>query len=131
MKVSSRKPSKHLPTVEMLRFLAGGVANTILSLALYWALLPTLDYGAAYAISFTVGIFSGYAINTFFVFRTHWSWRKLIAFPLLHLINLLAGLTVIFISINALSIDARLAPVFGIATTLPINFILTRWLIKS
>ena len=115
---------------EVVRFLAGGGANTLLTLACYWMLLHLLPYGAAYTLSFALGIMSSYAINTWFVFRQPWSWAKLLAFPLVHLVNYLAGMAVIWLLIERLGVDARIAPVAAIIATLPLNFLMTRRLVK-
>lgn len=117
--------------MEMLRFLVGGGANTAFSLAVYWLLLAPLGYPAAYTIGFVAGIVSGFAINTFFVFRTRWSWRKLFAFPLVHAVNYACGLFVVWVSVQWLGVDARAAPVIAIAVTLPLNFLLSRRLIRG
>lgn len=125
------KPPAPRLRVEALRFLIGGGVNTLLSLGCYWALLYVLPYGAAYTLSFALGILSSYAINTLFVFRTPWSWRRLMAFPLVHLINYGAGLAVVWASVSLWGVDERLAPVLAIAATLPLNFLLSRWLIRG
>jgi len=117
--------------IEALRFLVGGGVNTLLSLVYYWALLYLMPYGAAYTVSFALGILSSYAINTLFVFRTHWSWRRLMAFPLVHLVNYGVGLAVVWASVSLLGLDERVAPLVAIAVTLPLNFLLSRWLIRG
>jgi putative flippase GtrA len=116
---------KHM-TAEVLRFVVGGGANTLLSYAIYWLLLLWLSYPLAYTISYGAAILTGFAINTLFVFRTRWSWRKLAAFPLLQLLNYLMGLGVVAICIRYIGVDVRLAPVLATVVVLPVNFLLTR-----
>ena len=117
--------------MEMIRFLVGGGANTALSLAIYWMLLGLTGYPVAYTLAFAAGILSGFAINTFFVFRTRWSWRKLFAFPLVHAANYACGLFVVWACVQLAGVDARVAPVIAIAVTLPLNFLLSRRLIRG
>ena len=51
------------------------------------------DVAAAFANgSFAVGIMLGYAINTWFVFRVPWNWKKMVAYPLVYLIQYVVGL---------------------------------------
>lgn len=122
--------SYHLRS-EAFRFLIGGFVNTALSLLCYWALLPFVAYGVAYTLSFVLGVFSSYAINTYFVFRTTWSWKRLLTFPLVHVVNYCAGLFVVWLSIRIFDINAWIAPLIAIAATLPLNFILSRWVIRG
>lgn len=114
-----------------LRFLVGGALNTLATLLVYWSLLNVAGYPIAYTISFCVGILSGFAINTVFVFQVPWAWRKLLAFPLVHGVNYLCGLIVVAASIRVFGIAAWIAPLVAIAFTLPINYLLTRFVISG
>lgn len=120
---------KHI-SAEALRFLIGGGLNTLLSYAIYWLLLPWLSYPFAYTLSYAAAILTGFAINTWFVFRTPWSWRKLAAFPLVQLLNYLLGLGAVTACIRYVGIDVRMAPVLATLIVLPVNFLLTRGLLR-
>ncbi len=117
-------------SAEALRFLIGGGFNTLLSYAIYWLLLPWLSYPFAYTVSYAAAILTGFTINTRFVFRATWSWRKLAAFPLVQLLNYLMGLGTVAFCIRYLGIDARIAPVLATVVVLPANFLLTRGLMR-
>lgn len=114
-----------------LRFLIGGGTNTLFSYALYWLLLPWMPYAWAYTVSYALAILSGFAINTWFVFRTRWSWGRLAAFPLIHVVNYLASLLIVWIAIEAFGAPKQVAPVLATILVLPLNFILTRRLIHK
>lgn len=116
---------------EVLRFLLVGGFNTLATLCIYWLLLPLVGYAVAYSISFVMGVLSGYALNTWLVFKTHWSWRRLMAFPLVHVVNYVLGMGVIWMAVDVLGLDARLGPVAAVLVTLPVNFFLTRRLIAG
>lgn len=116
---------------EALRFLVGGGVNTLAAYGVYWILLQWLTYPIAYTVSYAAGILTGFAINTWFVFRTPWSWRKLMAFPLVHVVNYTAGMAVVWASIRLLGVPEPWAPVLATIVTLPLNFLLTRLLIRS
>lgn len=120
---------KHI-SAEALRFLVGGGLNTLLSYAIYWLLLPWLNYSVAYTVSYAAAILTGFAINSRLVFRIPWSWRKLVAFPLLQLVNYLLGLAAITLCIRFFGVDARIAPVLATIIVLPTNFLLTRGLMR-
>lgn len=114
-----------------LRFLIGGAVNTIATLVAYWLLLTVTSYPIAYTVSFVAGVFTGFAINTVFVFRVPWAFRKLLAFPLIHGVNYLCGMIVVAVSVHVLGIDAWLAPLVAIAVTLPINYLMTKFVIAG
>jgi len=113
-------------SAEAVRFIVGGGVNTLLSYAIYWLLLLWLSYPYAYTVSYVSAIFTGFAINTWLVFRTPWRWRKLAAFPLIQLFNYGLGLGVVSLCVGILNVDARLAPIAATVIVLPVNFLLTR-----
>lgn len=127
----TRSRINRLLSLELVRFVLGGGSNTLISFACYLVLLRWVDYPVAYTLSFALGVLSGYAINTYLVFRATWSWAKLSAFPLVQLANYLAGLLVIWAAVRWLHIDEHFAPLLAIAATIPLNFLLTRALIKG
>lgn len=98
----------------------------MLTYATYWSLLSWCPYPVAYASSFVLGIISGYAINTLFVFRQPWRWRRLLAFPLVHAVNFVAGLGVVWISVRMAGVNPKWAPIVATIVTLPLNFLMTR-----
>lgn len=112
-----------------IRFLLAGAANTASAILIYWLLLRWISYPYAYTVSFAIGILTGYALNTYFVFRKRWSWLRLMVFPSVHLVNYAAGLGIIWIAVSMLGIDQRIAPVISAIATVPINFVMTRWVI--
>lgn len=113
-----------LPTIA--RFLAGGALNTGSTFILYWLLLLVMEYQAAYAISFVTGILLSYVINTKFVFRTDYTLRKLILFPLVYIATYFAGAVVLDVSVSRFGVDARIAPFISICATLPLTYLLSR-----
>jgi Predicted membrane protein len=116
---------------EPVRFLIAGGINTLFTLGLYWLLLNWLSYPMAYTLSFVSGVLSGYALNTYVVFRRRWSWMKLLAFPSVQVVNYLCGLAVIWVAIHWLRVSQMVAPLLATVVVLPINFLLTRRLIRG
>jgi len=116
---------------EALRYLLAGGLNTLFSYALYWALLGLFPYAVAYTVAFCAGILSSYALNTYYVFGGHWSWRKLCAFPVVHVTNYLVGVGVLAFAVQLLDIDPRLAPLLSIAATIPVGFVLSRYILSD
>jgi putative flippase GtrA len=113
-----------LPTIA--RFLAGGALNTGSTFVLYWLLLLVVEYRIAYAISFVAGILLSYVINTRFVFRTDYSLRKVVLFPLVYLLTYFAGAVVLDLAVSRFGVDARFAPFISICATLPLTYLLSK-----
>lgn len=120
-----------IPGGEKTRFLLAGGFNTALTLALYWLLLLFgAPYLYAYTSSFVLGIFTSYLLNTYLVFRTSWSWRKLALFPSVHLVNYLIGTAVVWSWVSRLGLSAEMAPIVATLVVIPASFVMTRFLIK-
>lgn len=114
-----------------IRFLIGGASNTLLAYAIYLLLLYITPYATAYTLSYVIGIISGFAINTYFVFHSKWNWRKFFSFPLIHIFNYIASMGIVVASTEILGIPEQISPIIATATMLPINFILTKALISD
>ncbi len=120
-----------LKNYSAIRFLIGGGANTLLSLMCYWG-LSALGISAqiAYSIAYITTFFTSFAINTYFVFRTSWSWKRLGLFPMVHVVVYVCGLLVVTIC-QRYGVPNFWIPIIALVATLPINFLLTRILMRS
>lgn len=113
------------------RFVAAGVLNTGLSYALYFALLAVLPYRLSYTIAFAFGILLAYVLNRYFVFGTS---RRLLSvglFPLVYLVQFLAGLAIVSFWVEVLAGPQELAPVLAVILTVPVTFLLTRFVFRG
>lgn len=113
------------------RFLASGAFNTLLTLGLYWLLLFALPPQVSYAVSFGAGIVLSYVLNLRYVFRERHSMRKMALFPLIYLLIYGMGATVLHLAIHRVGIPAAVAPLLSIACTVPVSFVLIRWLLAD
>lgn len=114
-----------------LRFLIGGGFTTLTSLIIYWVLLGPLGYAVAYTISYALGYFVSYLVNTYFVFRSRWSLKTLFLFPMVHVVNYICGLGVVWFCVRILGVRQELAPIAAVACTVPLSYVLSRRLIKQ
>jgi putative flippase GtrA len=108
------------------RFLFWGALNTLLSYLVYLGALPFLGYLPAYTLAFIVGVVIGYSLHSRFVFRRSFSWRKLVRFPLVYLAQYAAGISLMWLLIDGLGLDARIAPIAVIVLSVPLSYFLTR-----
>jgi putative flippase GtrA len=115
---------------EALRFLVAGAINTAVTYLLYLALLLLLNYTLAYTITYIAGIALAYLISTKYVFQVGRSARGLALFPLIYIAQYLVGVFVLHVAVETFAVPQQFALLFSIAVTLPMTFLLSRWLLK-
>lgn len=111
---------------EALRFLVVGASNTAVTYALYLALLPVAGYSLAYTIAYAIGIAIAYLLNTQIVFRVGHTLAGLALFPLVYVAQYIAGIVVLYLTINLFRVPKQFALIASIVTTVPITFLLSR-----
>ena len=109
------------------RFLVSGAFNTLVTYLLYLLLLQFLSYRISYTISYAAGIVLAYELNRVFVFKAPRSLASIAATPLIYLLQYCVGLGVVSLWVEYLGLSARIAPLVAIALTVPLTFVLTRW----
>lgn len=109
------------------RFLLSGGFNTVVTYMLYLLLELVLDYRASYTTAFIAGIALAYWLNRIYVFRVKGSRTAATLFPLVYLAQYSTGLMMVSLWVEILGFNARLAPLAAIAVTIPLTYILSRW----
>jgi len=112
--------------LQFLRFLASGGINTALTYGLYLLLLPLLGYLVAYSVAYVLGILLSYWLNSVFVFRQPMNWRSLVRFPLVYVVQYLLTGALLWLFVDQLGIDKRLALLAAIAVTVPVTYLAAR-----
>ena len=115
---------------EFVRFLGVGSFNTIFGYGLYWAMLAIVPYTAAYTLSYVIGVFISYLLNCRFVFQRKPTGSGALRFPLIYVIQYLFGISLLAFCVEKLHWDRRLAAAAVVACSVPITFVLARWIIK-
>ncbi len=118
-------------SAEALRFLLVGAFNAAATYVLYLAALQLMPYRLAYTGAYAAGIVLSYALNTWFVFRAPWSWKRLMAYPLVYLLQYGLGLLCLSLLVERGWVSQELAPLAVVVITLPLTFLATRYLIKG
>jgi len=131
MNASAEKPQSRILklflSARFARFLASGAVNTALSYLLYLALLPFLTYAVSYTVAYVAGIVISYLLNRFFVFREGRGLASAAVFPLVYLVQFLLAQAILWLWVDLAGWDARLAPLAAICLTIPVTFVLSRW----
>ena len=113
------------------RFLAFGIANTLVTYAIYCGLVTLMPAQIAYAIVCALGIALAYAGNVWWVFRVHPRLATAAIYPLLYLLqySLTAGLLEVLTRYG--SLGQRVALAIAIAIVTPLSFFLSRRMLRG
>ncbi len=114
---------------QALRFLIAGCVNTGLTYLIYLIALNFFGYTAAFSISFVIGIFVAFILNSWFVFSAPVLWQKLLQYPFIYLVQYVVGLLLLTALVEKLQLDERVAPIVNVVILVPITFALNRWFI--
>lgn len=116
-----------LASHDKVRFILAGASTTAVSYLLYVLLLLLyMDAKPAYALSYALGIVWSYSVNTVWVFHRTWTWRGLLSFPLVYVVQ--AGLSFLLFAllIDRWSLPELVAPLVIIVLMLPLTYVLGR-----
>ena len=113
------------------RFLVSGALNTALSYAVYLTLLRVISYELAYIASYVLGLGFGYYLNSRWVFSQAGSGLKLALYPLVYLPQLVLGTLLLHFLVESLQIPPSVSAICVIILTVPLNFILVRWVMHQ
>lgn len=116
---------------EILKFIIVGGINTLNYYVVYLLLLKLLhiEYMISHITGFLVAFVISYYLNCYFVYRVKPTWRKFISFPITLNVSLQTVLLYVFVS--WLNLPAEIAPFAGLVITIPITFVLSKWILKD
>ena len=116
--------------MQFARFIVSGAINTGITYGLYLLLLPLLGYLAAYSAAYVAGILLSFWLNSVFVFRQQMSWRGLVRFPLVYVVQYALTAMLLWLLVDTLGISERIALLAAIAVTVPVTFLGARMAIR-
>ena len=114
-----------------VRFLLSGGFNTAVTYVLYLVLLQFFPYWFSYTLTFALGIALAYLLGRYFVFGRPRAGNRIFLFPLVYLVQYLAGLLIVFVWVDVLLWRPTFAPLASMAVTIPATFILTKWVFNA
>lgn len=117
---------------EILKFIIVGGINTLNYYVVYLLLLKLLhiEYMISHITGFIVAFVISYYLNCYFVYRVKPTWRKFISFPITQLVNVSLQTVLLYVFVSWLNLPAEIAPFAGLVITIPITFILSKWILK-
>ena len=116
---------------DFFRFVLVGGINWILTFGIYAMMLLILPYSVSYSIAYLAGIFISYYLNTRFVFKSNFSIRKAVKYPMVYLLQYIAGLVALYAMVDILHVNKLIASPLTIIITIPLTFAMSRWVIKE
>lgn len=118
---------------EILKFIIVGGINTLNYYVVYLLLLKLLhiEYMISHITGFLVAFVISYYLNCYFVYRVKPTWRKFISFPITQTVNVSLQTVLLYVFVSWLNLPAEIAPFAGLIITIPITFILSKWILKD
>ncbi|HEG9309803.1 TPA: flippase GtxA [Staphylococcus aureus] len=118
---------------EILKFIIVGGINTLNYYVVYLLLLKLLhiEYMISHITEFLVAFVISYYLNCYFVYRVKPTWRKFISFPITQIVNVSLQTVLLYVFVSWLNLPAEIAPFAGLIITIPITFILSKWILKD
>lgn len=118
---------------EILKFIIVGGINTLNYYVVYLLLLKLLhiEYMISHITAFIVAFVISYYLNCYFVYRVKPTWRKFISFPITQIVNVSIQTVLLYVFVSWLNLPAEIAPFAGLIITIPVTFILSKWILKD
>ncbi|HDE8251796.1 TPA: flippase GtxA [Staphylococcus aureus] len=118
---------------EILKFIIVGGINTLNYYVIYLLLLKLLhiEYMISHITGFLVAFVISYYLNCYFVYRVKPTWRKFISFPITQIVNVSLQTVLLYVFVSWLNLPAEIAPFAGLVITIPITFVLSKWILKD
>lgn len=117
--------------VEFVRFVVVRAACAVLSYGCYLILLLWMRYEIAYVVAFLVGVGLAYVVSALFVFRQPMRKRSALRFPAVYVIQFLLSLVLLRVAVENLGVPESLALALAVGVTLPLTFLLSRWIVRA
>lgn len=115
---------------EMVRFSIVGVLVTAIHYGVYWLLQLVVNVNIAWTAGYVAGFIVNYYLSAFYIFRKKTSVKNGAGFGMAHVVNYLLQMVLLnfFIWIG---LSAEMAPVGIYAVSIPVNFLLVRFVFKK
>ena len=114
---------------EMIRFSIVGVLVTVIHYVVYWLLLLVIDVNIAWTAGYIAGFVFNYYMSAYFIFRSKTNVKNGAGFSGAHIVNYLLQMVLLNVFIK-IGLSPSMAPVGVYAVSLPVNFLLVRFVFK-
>ena len=116
---------------KLIKFILGGISNTIFSYLTYCLFLIFFNYKLSYFLCFLASIIYTYQINTKLVFRIKSKLKIKYLYFVIYFIQIILGLFLLDIWVNKFLFSKFLAPILNIIFITPVFFLLSYFLSRK
>ena len=122
---------------QFVKFGITGVVNNVISLVVYYIVIfiNSKWYLFGNILGFLVSILNAYFMNSRFVFKNkkeNAPKKQIIKTYITYTLSLLISLLILYISVEKLGIDEKIAPFIALTVTVPLNFLANKfWIYKE
>lgn len=112
-------------------FLVGGGLNTALTYGIYLVLNMFVGYQISYGIAYVCGIVFSYLFNSKLVFEVRRSWKGLLLYPLVYVLQYLGAALLLGFAVESIGIPKEVAPLLIIVLMLPVTYLMSKLILKA
>lgn len=112
-------------------FLAGGCLNTLLTYVIYLLLHIFIGYQISYGIAYACGVVFSYLFNSKLVFEVKRSWKGLLLYPLVYVLQYLGSALLLGFAVESIGIPKEIAPLLVIILLLPVTYLMSNVILKA
>ncbi|PTE73762.1 GtrA family protein [Staphylococcus devriesei] len=118
---------------EIIKFVIVGGINTLDYYITYLILLKLLNvnYMISHIIGFIVSFIISYYLNCYFVYKVKPTLKKFLSFPITQVVNIGTQTLLLYIFVRWFNFPSEIAPFVGLIVTIPITFILSKWILRD
>ncbi|MGY3480134.1 GtrA family protein [Staphylococcus cohnii] len=118
---------------EVIKFVIVGGMNTLNYYIVYLCLLKLLEvnYLVSHISGFIISFIISYYLNCYFVYKVTPTWRKFLKFPLTQVVNMGMQTLLLYIFVQWFGISSVIAPFAGLIITIPITFVLSKYILRD
>lgn len=118
---------------EIIKFIIVGGINTLDYYIVYLLFLELfkVNYMISHIIGFIVSFIISYYLNCYFVYKVKPTLKKFLSFPLTQVVNMGMQTVLLFIFVRWFDFPSEIAPFVGLIITIPITFILSKWILRD
>ena len=115
---------------EMIRFAIVGTLVTAIHYGVYWLLQLVMNVNIAWTAGYIAGFIFNYYMSAYYIFRKKTSVKNGAGFGVAHIVNYLLQMALLNFFIR-IGLSAEMAPVGVYAVSIPVNFLLVRFVFKK
>lgn len=105
-----------------------GFINFAINISAYnLLLLLNIHYLIATVFAYFLSILNAYVMNRFFVFKVKHSFNSIVKVYSIYIFSLIVYTFLMYLFVDIMSVNEKIAPIFGVMITTPINFILNKY----